>query len=159
MLCLQKKWSEKPSRPKRASSGQASACRQPGNILRKQDIRGDTKICSHKYNGITGTSTQKTRSHKQARGFRNAESAENAPASAFLVLNLRITDETPRKCEAWASIFVEMYALHFVPSLESQPFKISHGLSFCFLWSLSCLFLSRKKTRKKVTKKLHGLNS
>ena len=46
--------SKKPSRPKRAEGGQASACRQPGNILRKQDIRGDTMICSHKYNGIIG---------------------------------------------------------------------------------------------------------
>ena len=69
---------------KKKDRGQAGACRQPGNILRKQDIRGDTKICSHKYNGITGTSTQKTRSHKQARGFMNTVSPENAPASAFL---------------------------------------------------------------------------
>ena len=90
---------------------------------------------------------------KSTSEFWEQVTAENAPASAFLVLNLRITDETPRKCEAWASIFVEMYALHFVPSLESQPFKISHGLSFCFLWLVSFLFLFRKKKRKKVTKK------
>ena len=77
--------------------------------------------------------TQKIRS-KSTSEFWEQETAEKAPASAFLVLSLRITDETPRKCEAWASIFVEMYALHFIPSLESQPFKISHGLSFCFLW-------------------------
>ena len=70
---------------------------------------------------------------KSTSEFWEQVTAENAPASAFLVLNLRITDETPRKCEAWASIFVEMYALHFVPSLESQPFPTSHGLSFCFL--------------------------
>ena len=96
---------------------------------------------------------------KSTSEFWEQVTAENAPASAFLVLNLRITDETPRKCEAWASIFVEMYALHFVPSLESQPFKISHGLSFCFLWSLSCLFLSRKKKRKKVTNILNKKNN
>jgi len=30
---------------KKKDRGQASACRQSGNILRKQDIRGDTKIC------------------------------------------------------------------------------------------------------------------
>ena len=82
---------------------------------------------------------------KSTSEFWEQVTAEKAPASAFLVLSLRITDETPRKCEAWASIFVEMYALHFVPSLESQPFKISHGLSFCFLWLVSFLFLSRKK--------------
>ena len=32
-----------------------------------------------------------------------------------------------------------------------EPLKIYHGLSFCFLWSLYFLFLSRKKKRKKVT--------
>ena len=38
------------------------------------------------------------------------------------------------------------------------PLKIYHGLSFCFLWSLSCLFLSRKKKRKKVTNILNKKN-
>ena len=73
--------------------------------------------------------------------------------SAYMVYFRTFLRQIPRKCEAWASIFVEMFALHFVPSLESQPFKISHGLSFCFLWLVSFLFLSRKKKRKKVTKK------
>ena len=35
------------------------------------------------------------------------------------------------------------------------PFKFSHGLSFCFLWLVSFLFLSRKKKRKKVTKNFY----
>ena len=72
--------------------------------------------------------------------------------------------KTPRKCEAWASIFVEMFALHIPLFLKNAsrllraffgvPYHTSHGLSFCFLWLVSFLFLSRKKKRKKLTKKL-----
>ena len=40
LLCLQKKWSEKPSRPKRAEGGQASACRQTKGIFCESRIFG-----------------------------------------------------------------------------------------------------------------------
>ena len=50
------------------------------STVTKRDIRGDTHLCSLKRDSVTW----KQRSHKQASGFRNAESPENAPASAFL---------------------------------------------------------------------------
>ena len=43
LVCLQKKWSKKPSRPKRAEGGQASACRQTKGIFCESRIFvGDT---------------------------------------------------------------------------------------------------------------------
>ena len=64
----ERKKKDAPERRKK-NRGQAGACRQPGNILRKQDIRGDTKICSHKYNGITGRLDRDVRSNKRLKGL------------------------------------------------------------------------------------------
>jgi hypothetical protein len=44
--------------------------------------------------------TQKTRSHKQASGFRNAVSPENAPASAFLAFcSQKLGAKSPNACD------------------------------------------------------------
>ena len=44
--------------------------------------------------------TQKTRSHKQARGFRDTVTPENAPASAFLAFCLqKLGAKSPKVCD------------------------------------------------------------
>ena len=54
---------------KKKNRGQAPACREYGNILRKQDIRGDTEDVRINFIVSPVASTLKTRSHKQASGF------------------------------------------------------------------------------------------
>mgnify|MGYP006974380497 CR=1 FL=1 len=82
-----------------------------------------------------------------------------------ILQNLLQLHRTSRKCEAWASIFVEMFAqasffttqnsLVLFERIFCEPFQIYHDLSFCFLWrhlcrytSLAFFFRERKRERK-----------
>jgi len=63
---------------------------------------------------------------------------------------------TSRKRKRGRSVFVEMIAQTLFSAYESEPLKIYHGLSFCFLWRLRSMsrtflaffFLERKRERK-----------
>jgi len=60
------------------------------------------------------------------------------------IANLHLT---PRKCEAWASIFVEMFAQTSFCTYESEPFRATTVFlsSFCEPFFF---FLLRKKEEK-----------
>ena len=68
--------------------------------------RKETNQRKQKRKTVVGRNgTQKIRS-KSTSEFWEQVTAENAPASAFLVLNLRITDEKARKSDMLAEIVV-----------------------------------------------------
>ncbi|MBQ9692542.1 MAG: hypothetical protein IJV70_05245, partial [Clostridia bacterium] len=72
------------------------------------------------------------------------------PRSHFLPILQKILQlhRASRKCEACASIFVEMIAQTSFSTCESEPLKIYHGLSFFFLRAFF-FFLLRKKEEKR----------
>jgi hypothetical protein len=65
--------------------------------------------------------------------------------------------KTSRKCEAWASIFVEMIAQAFLCTYESELFRFTTGFlsSFCRMRSIHAfLLLSFSKEGRKMLKNI-----
>ena len=90
-----KKKKEVGERKKKKDRGQAPACREYGNILRKQDIRGDTGDVCINFTVSPVANSLKTRSHKQASGF--IEQTATAKACRRFRLFVRKVSALPKR--------------------------------------------------------------
>ena len=152
-LLLRKKEEKRLAKRRKKNRGQAPACREYGNILRKQDIQmipGDDS----KRHTVSSKASLKTRSHNAARGFSYKNTAELLPQHHKASSRAK-SGCTSRKCECVTSIFVEMFAPSILMPLKKSLVLFERffltmiaPVSFCFLWFISFLFLQKEKEKE-----------